>query len=181
MSEELNYLRLRISRLERRTVSLAICCAGLASYAFFSGSAYRVTAAGQQPDSMTLKRLAIVDAKGTERVVIAAPLPDPVIQGKRMHRDGPVSGVLIFDPKGNERGGYVTSDSGDLAAFLTLDSERDQVFTAYANANSGATVWAANDRHDAVAFSTHEQPVLEIVQNRKVIYKRPITAPDLHQ
>jgi len=38
-----------------------------------------------------------------------------------------------------------------MAAFLSLDSERDQVFTAYANADSGATVWAANEKHDAIA------------------------------
>jgi hypothetical protein len=74
------------------------------------------------PESLTVKRLAVVDDKGTERVVIAAPLPDPLILGKRVKRDGPVSGILIFDPKGNERGGYVTSDSGDLAALITLDS-----------------------------------------------------------
>jgi hypothetical protein len=96
-------------------------------------------------------------------------------------RDGAASGILIFDPKGNERGGYVTSDTGDLGAFITLDSELGQVFTAYANANSGATVWITNEKHDAVAFSTHKQPVLEIIQNKKVIYKRPLTAPDLHQ
>jgi hypothetical protein len=112
---------------------------------------------------------------------MAAPLPDPISQGKRVKRDGPVSGMLIFDPKGNERGGYVTSDAADLAAFLTLDSERDQVFTAYANADSGATVWVANEKHDAVALSTHKQPVLEIIHNKKVIYKRPVTAPDLRQ
>ena len=73
--------------------------------AWTSGSPIRhtVNAAGQ-PDLITLKRLAIVDTKGSERVVISAPLPDPIIQGKRMHRDGPVSGVSIFDPKGNEVG-----------------------------------------------------------------------------
>jgi hypothetical protein len=70
---------------------------------------------------------------------------------------------------------------GDLSAFLSLDSEREQVFTAYANADSGATVWAANEKHDAIAFSTHNQPVFEIIQNKKIIYKEPITAPDLHQ
>jgi hypothetical protein len=141
----------------------------------------RVGKAAAQPDTLTVKRLAVVDATGTERVVIAAPLPDPIIQGARVHRDGAVSGILIFDPKGNERGGYVTSDTGDLAAFLSLDSERDQVFTAYANADSGATVWAANDKHDAIAFSTHKQPVLEIIRNKKIVYKRPPAAPDLHQ
>jgi hypothetical protein len=65
---------------------------------------------------LMVKRLAIVDEKGTERVVIAAPLPDPIVQGKRVKRDGPVSGILIFDPKGNERGGYVTSDTGRLGS-----------------------------------------------------------------
>jgi len=74
----------------------------------------------------------------------------------------------------------VTSDTKDLGALISLDSEREQVFTAYANAESGATVWVANEKHDAVAFSTHQQPVLEIVRNRKVIYKRPLNAPDLH-
>jgi hypothetical protein len=97
-----------------------------------------------------------------------------------MKRDGPVSGILIFDPKGNERGGYVTSDTGDLGAFITLDSEHGQVFTAYGNADSGATVWISNERHDAIAFSTHQEPVFEMIENKKPIYKQPLSAPDLH-
>jgi hypothetical protein len=180
MSEQLDSLQRRIRSLERKIIWLAICCAALTG-SLFLFSTERAVSATAPPDTLTLKRLTIVDAKGTERVVMAAPLPDPIIQGKHVNRDGLVSGILIFDPKGNERGGYVTSDSGDLAAFLSLDSERDQVFTAYANADSGATVWAANERHDAIAFSTHKQPVLEIIQNKKIIYKEPITAPDLHQ
>jgi hypothetical protein len=155
-----------------------VCSAALATYALLS--ARGTVKAATQPDVLTVKRLAVVDEKGTERVVIAAPLPDPIILGKRVKRDGPVSGILIYDPKGNERGGYVTSDTQDLGAFISLDSEREQVFTAYANADSGATVWVANEKHDAVAFSTHQQPVLEIVENKKVVYKRPPNAPDLH-
>ena len=180
MSEQLDALQRRVSGLERRVVLLATCCAALTVYLVLFGDRGSVKAAAQ-PEMLTVKRLAVVDEKGTERVVIAAPLPDPIVQGKRVKRDGPASGILIFDPKGNERGGYVTSDSGDLGAFITLDSESGQVFTAYANADQGATVWLANDKHDAVAFSTRKQPVLEIIQNRKVIYKRPLTAPDLHQ
>jgi hypothetical protein len=180
MPEQLEALQRRVSSLERQVISLVISCAVLALYLLLSASG-RIVKAAAQPDSLSVKRLAVVDDKGTERVVIAAPLPDPIILGKRVKRDGPVSGVLILDQKGNERGGYVTSDSGDMAAFLTLDSERDQVFTAYANADSGATVWASNEKHDAVAFSTHGAPVLEVVQNKKVIYKRPSAAADLHQ
>src|SRR5512135_925068 len=59
---------------------------------------------------LTLRGLAIVDARGVERVRIQAPLPDPLILGKRFPRGGPVSGVILSDDEGNERSGYVTSD-----------------------------------------------------------------------
>jgi hypothetical protein len=180
MSEEVESLRRRVCGLERKVVGVGIYCAVLTIYLLLSSPGRAVKAAAQ-PDKLTVRRLAVVDAKGTERVVIAAPLPDPIIHGTRVPRDGAVSGILIFDPKGNERGGYVTSDTSDMTAFLSLDSENDQVFTAYANADSGATVWVANEKHDAVAFSTHTQPVFEIIRNKKIVYKRPVTAPDLKQ
>jgi len=179
MSEPLDTLQRRVSSLERGVVLLAMCCATLTTYLLLF-PARGVVKAVAQPEMLTVKRIAVVDEKGTERVVIAAPLPDPLIRGKRIKRDGPVSGILIFDPKGNERGGYVTSDTEDLGALLTLDSESGQVFTAYANADSGAKVWLANEKHDAIVFSTQQQPVLEIIQNKKVIYKRPSDAPNLH-
>ena|SRR5437868_893281 len=179
MSEQLDALQRRISGLEQRVVLLAICCAALTIYVLLFASR-GVVKAEAQTEMLTVKRLAVVDEKGTERVVIAAPVPDPVIQGKRVKRDGPASGILIFDAKGNERGGYVTSDTEDLRALITLDSERGQVFTASADADSGAPVWISNEKHDAIAFSTHMQPLLEIIQNKKVIYKRPPNIPDLH-
>ena len=177
MSIELDALQRRVLVLERTLILVLACCVALAFHMVLSAR-HEVRAAAQ-PNTLTVKRLAVVDEKGTERVVIAAPLPDPVMMGKRVKRDGPASGILIYDPKGNERGGYVTSDTEDLAAFLTLDSERGQVFTAYANADSGATVWVTNEKHDAVVFSTHKQSVLEIIRNKKVVYKRPPDASDL--
>jgi hypothetical protein len=179
MPDQLSTLQRRVSRLEHKVILLAFCCVAL-MVGLLLFAAGDVVKASAQPETLTVKRLAIVDGKGTERVVIAAPLPDPMVLGKRVKRDGPASGILIFDPKGNERGGYVTSDTEELGAFITLDSERDQVFTAYANADSGATVWVSNEKHDAIAFSTHKQPVMEIVQNKRVIYKEPHDAPDLH-
>ena len=177
MSIELDALQRRVLVLERTLILVVACSVAVAFHMVLS--ARREVRAAAQPNTLTVKRLAVVDEKGTERVVIAAPLPDPVMMGKRVKRDGPASGILIYDPKGNERGGYVTSDTEDLAAFLTLDSERGQVFTAYANADSGATVWVTNEKHDAVVFSTHKQPVLEIIRNKKVVYKRPPDASDL--
>ena len=121
MPEEIAALDRRISRLRNYVLILALLWAGTTGVWLMKTSLYVARAA--QPESLTVKRLAVVDAKGTERVVISAPLPEPMINGRREKRDSPVSGMLIYDPKGNERGGYVTSDGGDLAALLTLDSE----------------------------------------------------------
>ena len=84
----------------RRVVFLAMCCAAWTTYLLLFGTR-GVVKASAQPEMLTVKRLAVVDEKGTERIVIAAPLPDPLIQGKRVKRDGPASGILKFDPKGN--------------------------------------------------------------------------------
>jgi hypothetical protein len=179
MPEEIAALGRRISRLRNYVLILALLWAGTTGLWLMKMFPYVARAA--QPESLTAKRLAVVDEKGTERVVISAPLPEPMINGKREKRDSPVSGILIFDPKGNERGGYVTSDGGDLAALLTLDSENDQVFTAYANAGSGATVWVANEKHENVLMSTHNTAVLEITHGKRVVYKQPPDAAALKQ
>jgi hypothetical protein len=179
MPEEIAALDRRISHLKKYVMALALLWAGTTGLWLMKTFPYFARAA--QPENLTVKRLAVVDEKGIERVVISAPLPEPMINGKREKRDGPVSGMLIFDPKGNERGGYVTSDGGDLAALLTLDSENDQVFTAYANADSGATVWVTNEKHQNVVMSTHNTALLEITHGRKVVYKQPPDAAALKQ
>lgn len=134
-----------------------------------------------QPMELRVKRLAVVDEEGVERVVISAPLPEPIINGARGKRDTRMSGILIYDAKGNERGGYGTSDAEDRSALLTLDSEANQVFTAYANADSGATVWVANEKHDNVVMSTHNTALVEVTHGKTVVYKQPLDAPDLKQ
>jgi hypothetical protein len=179
MPEEIAALNRRISRLNKCVLALALLWAGSVGVWLMKTLPRTVQAA--QPESLTVKRLAVVDEKGTERVVISAPLPEPIINGKRGKRDSPVSGVMIYDPKGNERGGYVTSDGGDLGALLTLDSENEQVFTAYANDGSGATVWVTNEKHENVIMSTHNTAVFEVTHGKNVVYKQPPDAPDLKQ
>ena len=71
-------------------------------------------------DSLQIRELVVVDANGTPRVRIAAPLPDPIMLGKRFKRGDAVSGLLLYDAEGNERGGYVTGDEG-RDVVLTLD------------------------------------------------------------
>jgi hypothetical protein len=124
-SEALNLLRERTRHLDRRVallsrllVVLALTVAVLGTTAF---------AASRQPPSrsagtdsvLVVRALSVVDARGVERVRLAAPLPDPIMLGRRFERGEAVSGIIIYDSEGNERGGYVTDESRNAA--LTLD------------------------------------------------------------
>ena len=85
---------------------------------------------------LRVRGVIVEDQNGHERVRLGAPLPDPMIHGVRRKRVGPISGLLISDADGNERGGYVTSDtSGE--AFFTLDSEDEQQVLFLANPKGG--------------------------------------------
>jgi hypothetical protein len=179
MPEDIASLKRSVAQLRRWVLLLAIGWALSVSVSVLVGVPRNVDAA--QPQSLIVGRLAVVDQKGVERVVISAPLPDPVIHGAQGKRDTPMSGILIYDSKGNERGGYGTSDAQDLSALLTLDSENEQVFTAYANAGSGASVWVSNEKHENVVMSTHNTALLEITHGKNIVYKQPPNAPDLKQ
>ena len=76
----------------RRLMLLTICLIALmlvqTAYTLWATS--RATTNGQ---ILRARGLIITDEKGTERIVIGAPLPDPLILGRRHKRDGPVSGL----------------------------------------------------------------------------------------
>ena len=79
-----------------------------------------------------VRGLIVEDGNHRERLRFSAPLPDPVIDGVRYKRSGAVSGLIISDADGNERGGYVTSDQfGETP--LSLDSEDEQQVLFLAN------------------------------------------------
>jgi len=83
-----------------------------------------------------VRGLIVEDENGRERLRLGAPLPDPMIRGVRRKRKGAVSGLLISDANGDERGGYVTGDaSGE--AFFTLDSQDEQQVLLLANPGGG--------------------------------------------
>jgi hypothetical protein len=109
--------------VERRRTRLALGCAIALSVAALL-SHVPVLVADARVDladsTLTLRELVIVDGRGTPRIRLAAPLPDPLMLGRRYSRGEPVSGMLIYDAEGNERGGYVTGDESRTAA-LTLD------------------------------------------------------------
>ena len=167
----------RISALERRwpqqpwiviTLLLGTVIGALASQSIVS-----VFAQARRTDEiLTVRGLIVVDDKGVERVRIGSPLPDPLIGGKRLPRNGVVSGILIHDSDGDERGGYVTSDTnGD--AFLTLDAKKGQQTIFVANRDGGANlaVWSGSNRNDNyVSVRAVPTPLIEIVQGGKRVF-----------
>ena len=65
---------------------------------------------------LRVRSLAVVDEHGVERVLIAAPLPNPVSGGKESPRRSKAYGVQLNDAKGNEFGAYTIADDGALVA-----------------------------------------------------------------
>jgi len=61
-------------------------------------------------DRLAVRRLDIVDEKGTIRMTLGAPVPEPIVDGIQYKRIYPASGLLVFDKDGSERGGYVVAD-----------------------------------------------------------------------
>lgn len=62
-------------------------------------------------EALTVRRLTFVDEQGRPRFILAAPLPNPVVQGKEYPRSSPVYGLQFLDPDGNEAGGLGIQDT----------------------------------------------------------------------
>jgi hypothetical protein len=119
---ELSVLRSKYQSLMRMVFGILILWLVTVLLQFVtSASAAKTTEADalRYPQSLQVRELIVVDANGTPRVRIAAPLPDPIMLGKRSKRGDSSSGVLLYDAEGNERGGYVTDEERNVA--LTLD------------------------------------------------------------
>ena len=66
-------------------------------------------------DTVTVRRINVVDAKGMQRLVIASPdrFPDAVVRGAHYKRSiGNTAGLVFYDPTGTETGGVATSTIG---------------------------------------------------------------------
>lgn len=55
---------------------------------------------------LRVRRIDVVDEDGVIRMTIAGVLPDPVVDGVEYERSMPVSGIMVRDDEGNERGGF---------------------------------------------------------------------------
>lgn len=61
-------------------------------------------------DRLTTRRIDIVDEDGTIRMTLSAATPAPIIDGIQYKRAFNVSGLILYDDKGSERGGFGVAD-----------------------------------------------------------------------
>jgi len=72
-------------------------------------------------DRITARRIDIVDEKGTIRMTLSGQTPAPIIDGIQYKRAFNVAGMVLYDDKGSERGGFGTADLNGGMAVLALD------------------------------------------------------------
>lgn len=72
-------------------------------------------------DRITARRIDIVDADGTIRMTLSGSTPAPIIDGIQYKRAFNVAGLILYDDKGSERGGFGTADVEGGMAVLALD------------------------------------------------------------
>jgi hypothetical protein len=81
-------------------------------------------------DNLKTHTLSIVDSEGVVRLVLGAPLPNPVIEGKTKERRASATGIIFNDAAGNERGGFgmIGEDGSMNLCFDDAKSERNCLF-----------------------------------------------------
>jgi hypothetical protein len=72
-------------------------------------------------DRISARRIDIVDADGTIRMTLSGATPPPIIDGIQYKRAFNVAGLILYDDKGSERGGFGTADVEGGMAVLALD------------------------------------------------------------
>ncbi len=126
---------------------------------------------------ITARGLVIQDASGQARVILGAPVPDPVSQGVTQGpRASPLSGLILLGADGSERGGYGTADVGDEAV-LTLDDARGttEVFKVTANPDRGATLVVKHQNNTGAMLSSWQgkPELIFLSDNGQSHYVRP--------
>jgi hypothetical protein len=106
--EELEH---RTKKLERTLKIVLTACLLTVGVAFFSAWTWQEKSA-QVMESLRVRQITVVDEKGTERIYIGSPLPDPVRDGKRIKRRMPSTGIAFNNAQGSEINGWAAFDDG---------------------------------------------------------------------
>lgn len=123
---------------------------------------------------ISVRGIVITDSSGVERIIIGSQIPDPQGHGYRFSRGASVSGIMLYDSEGQERGGYVTdNDYGNI--FLTLDSKTSQRALFIAEPQGAATLQVWGNNGNKISIGAADEGIqFEIIENgiNKDIYEK---------
>ncbi len=176
MDEELLLTRIRaLEGRQRRTVWAAVALSVFLVCVLFIQ--WRQIGRALHPEKLRVRQLAVVDERGVERVLIAAPLPDPMVLGHQRTRGGGIlSGIIIADATGTERGGYATGDNY-ANAILTLDGQGQQTTLLLAEPDGSTMFRIWNGDKGSLTMGVQENPFLNLKQNGRALMVAPPDNP----
>lgn len=140
----------------------------------FSTKDIQETSLNYSDKILKVRGIVVVDSLGIERVIVGAHLPDPNFStGNRIQyrgKRGSMSGVMLYDSEGQERGGYVTDDNYGNA-MLTLDSKTSQQFLLLAEPQGSAALqlWSRNGNNKISLLANDDEAEVEFKKNNKMI------------
>ena len=115
LNSQLRSLEIRIKRAELRlkvVLGLFLLSTCLSVSFLLSRPQSIHTAAAE---TVRVRKLIVLDDQGKERIVIAAPIPNPIVNGKEAPRRVIVgAGIQFKDRDGTERGGIASEDDGSF-------------------------------------------------------------------
>jgi hypothetical protein len=142
--------------------TLSICnLLAFSFYLFSFSSKDNAKVVDFQDKIIKVRGIVVVDSLGVERVIMGSHLPEPNLgsYGSRKNSRGKigVSGVMLYDAEGQERGGYVTDDNlGN--AFLSLDSKTQMQLLLLSEPQGAAAIMLNNhDRKNTITLSTSDE------------------------
>lgn len=163
---QLRSLEIRIARSERR-LKVVLCLFSLSiglSISLLLSQPQTIHAG--TPDTLRLRKLIVVDDQGRERIVIAAPIPNPIVNGKEAKRRVAVdAGIQFKDPDGTERGGIASEGDGSFMFGIDDASGHERAHLYYIPSR-GSGVLLQNGG-DSLSFlnppEPNQKPKIEVV------------------
>lgn len=164
-------------RVQRWLLIASFVTMALLALMSFGRSAPVFASTTDKDSILHVRGLVVEDGNHRERLRLGAPLPDPMIHGVRYKRQGAISGLIISDAEGNERGGYVTSDQyGE--AFLSLDSEDEQQVLFLANPKGGVNFDIFDSKGNEAKLTVFpDGPKLKMKKMKATVVELPAASP----
>jgi hypothetical protein len=122
---------------------------------------------------LRVRGLIVQDENGIDRVYIGAPLPAPMVLGKRFKRSIIGSGILILDAEGNERGGYITTAGGDAQLSVDTVGEEAGDFGAAADGGPGMSLQDGHGNQAEIGIEDGPGSFLRIKHDGKMSFEIP--------